>query len=159
MKKSFLHLTFASLAMLLLFSSCEFFDVDKTENWLISANVDLGGTFTVTASARIKIEEETFTASISTIKIGDDAGIHLIKVSGITTNDTTLTVSNAQFDVTIDGGTESVTINTATITINENNLEGNGTITVVPIGMTEPVEGTFTLTGEKYVLVFKEKEN
>ncbi len=149
MKKSISFSLLALLAIFCLMSSCK---KDKDDNngdavtWNINVDVDLGGAFAVVATAKITTTGSSFSADITTSEIGGAAEVHNFTITGNANGDV-LSVTNAQFTLTMGNGTETVTINSATITINGNNMTGNGTITVIPAGSTTPQNGTFTLTG------------
>lgn len=156
MKNPFFNIVFAALAVVITLLSCEKpADDDNNNNnnnatvmWNINVNVDLGGTFPVVATANITTTGATFSAAITTCQIGGAAEVHNATIAGAA-NGNTLTVTNAQFNIIMGNDTESVTINTATITIDGSNMAGNGTITVIPAGSSTPQNGTFTLTGSK----------
>ncbi len=116
--------------------------------WNVNVDVDLGGTFPVVATAKITITGNTFSAAVTTSEIGGAPEVHHITLTGEVNGDT-LTINDAQFNIPMGNDTESVTINTATIIINGNNMTGNGTLTVIPAGSTTPENGTFTLAGTK----------
>jgi len=126
-------------------------DLDNGNNttsndWDLNCTVDLGGEFDVTADASFDMKETTFDATVTTKTIGGAEEVHVSEISGTRSGDV-LTVTNAQFTVVSPGGnTEVVTMKTATITINGDNMTGSGTMEVDLGDGNPPVEGTFTVT-------------
>lgn len=115
--------------------------------WNIVATVDLGGEFTVTATADISTDGNTFTADITTIEIAGNSEVHNVTISGAVENDDTLVIDNQTFNVIIGNDTNTVVIS-GTATISDDTISGSGTIseTIPNVGT---VDGTFTLIGNK----------
>lgn len=156
MKIEFSTFIFITFAVVLIIVSCDKKnDADNNNNnqsttalWNLVVDVDLGSTFQVIATASITTTGSTFSAAVNTTQIAGAPEIHNATITG-SVSSSTLTVTNAQFNVSMPNGTESVTINTATLTTSGNNMTGNGTITKIPAGTSTPQNGTFTLTGIK----------
>lgn len=145
MKKTF-FLVF--VAILTAFSLCTSCSKEEITEWNITCNADLGGDFQIIADAVITISNETFTADITTIQIGGAAEEHQFQITGTVDNDR-LTVLNSEFELMMNNEIEYVTLTTGAIDLNGNQLTGTGTMTVIPAGMTTPINGIYNLTGTK----------
>lgn len=117
------------------------------DTYNLTVNVDLGGAFDVTATARISTTGSTFTAVITTIKIGGADEAHTMTISGSVMG-STYTVVNQQFTITVGTTTETVVVN-GSFTISGNSLTGSGTMTVDQGGAVGPMNGTFSAAGTK----------
>jgi len=115
------------------------------DTWNLTVSVDLGGAFTVLATAKITYSGTGFTAVVTTSKIGGAAEVHNMTMPGMVTGQTH-SVSGQQFTITVGTTTETVNV-TGTFTINGNTLSGSGTMTVDNGG--GPMNGTFTVSGTK----------
>lgn len=119
-------------------------DTEQSADWNINATIYMGGEFAVVATAEITISGETFTANVTTVTIAGQAEAHNVSISG-TANGNTLTISNESFSINVGGSTNTVVMS-GTVTINNDALTGNGTISenIPDVGT---VDGTFTVTG------------
>jgi len=154
MKKSFLCLFAIAFAAIFIISSCKKKDNDSSDDtnnnnagstWNLNVNVDLGGTFTVIATAVITINETNFSAAVTTSQIGGGAEVHNFTING-TVNGNEYTVTNSNFILTFDSDTENVTITSGTHTTSGSTASGSGNISVVPAGSTTPMPGTYNFT-------------
>lgn len=145
MKKTFY---FVIVAILAAFSLCTSCTKDEITEWTLTCTADLGGTFQITADATITITNTTFVADITTNQIGGVAEEHQFQITG-TVDDNRLTVLNSEFELMMNNEIEYVTLTTGAIDINGAQLTGTGTMTVIPAGMTTPINGIYNLTGTK----------
>jgi hypothetical protein len=148
----FLSWFLLSLLSLSVISACNNDDDDDpistANNWDISAAVDLGGEFDVTADAKIDITGDNYTAEITTKQIGEGAEEHEITVTGSVQNGNTLLISDYTFQITVGETNETITLD-GTVTISGDNVTGSGALLSVIDGVADPIPGTFTLTGTK----------
>nr|HPR33530.1 beta-propeller fold lactonase family protein [Prolixibacteraceae bacterium] len=110
--------------------------------WNLDVTVDLGGPFNVVADATIDTDVTTFTAMVNTKTIGGGPEEYSIPFSG-THNNGVYTVANFPFDA-VPG--EQGTIDLATFTIDGDQLNGEGTFTVIIPDVGE-VQGNLIITG------------
>lgn len=136
------------VAILAAFSLCTSCTKEEITEWTLTCTADLGGAFQITADATITITNDTFVADITTIQIGGAAEEHQFQITGTADNDK-LTVLNSEFELMMNNEIEYVTLTTGTIDLNGNQLTGTGTMTVIPAGMTTPINGIYNLTGTK----------
>ncbi len=132
------------------FSGCdndEDDNVNNSEQWDLTASIDLGGEFSVVATAEIAISGSTFTATVETSQIAGQPEVHTATISGTVQNETTLVVTNQTFNITVGTDTHTVTLN-GSITVSGDSLSGSGTITENIPGVGD-VNGTFAVTGTK----------
>ena len=119
-----------------------------TTNWNLNASVDLGGTFPVVATGVATVNGSSLSIAITTSTIGGAAEVHNFTITGAVSGDT-WTVTNSQFSINSGGGDENITITTGTHTISGSSLTGSGNVSVVPVGDTTSMPGTYTVTGTK----------
>lgn len=143
MKKVFNQIGFMVIVLAILITGCK---KAETTSWNITATADLGGSFDIIGTADITIEDNLFTALITTSSIGGASEVYDIEMTG-TVSGSTLTVEECEFVLNTANGNEYVTINTAEINKGSSTLSGDGTMTVIPAGMTTPITGTFTIVG------------
>ena len=150
MKKTILGVFIFFFSTIFIISSCKE-NEDNNNNgtaWNVTAIIDLGGSFTVIATANISVGGSGFTAVISTSQIGGAAEIANFSINGSVSGNT-YTVTNSTFTIPSGGGTEQITITTGTHVLNGNNISGSGSISVIPNGLTTPILGTYTFTGTR----------
>lgn len=143
MKKVFNQIGFMVIVLAILITGCK---KTETTSWNITATADLGGSFDIIGTADITIEDNLFTALITTSSIGGASEVYDIEMTG-TVSGSTLSVEECEFVLNTANGNEYVTINTAEINKGSSTLSGDGTMTVIPAGMTTPITGTFTIVG------------
>ncbi len=143
MKKVLCQVGFMVILITVLFTGCK---KTETTSWNITATADLGGSFDIIGTAEITIEDNLFTAQIKTTTIGGAAEVYDIEMNG-TVSGSTLNVEECVFVLVTENGNETVTINTAEINKGSSTLSGDGTMTVIPAGMSTPITGTFTIVG------------
>ena len=146
MKKSLLFLSLLVFSSIFL-NNCTKTITNPTGDWDITAVVNSGGQFDVTATANINVKGTTFTATITTIDIGGAAEVHVINLTGDVDGDK-LIVDAFVFPVVVGGNTNTVTLS-VTLTITDDALTGTGTYSEIIPGVADPVDGTVTITGTK----------
>jgi hypothetical protein len=155
MKRTLLRFFALFLALIFITGACKKKDDDSddnntpvTTNWHLNVQVDLGGVFTVLATAAITVTAGTsFSAAITTSQIGGAAEVHNFTLTGTISSGICSLTANQTFNITNGGYSETVTMLTGTHSATNNALTGSGTCSVLPSGAPAPVGGTYTVTG------------
>lgn len=155
MRRSIISFMMIAMAAVFLMTACKKDDDDDDNTittippgattWNLNVSVDLGGVFTVVATAAVTINSSSLSAAVSTSTIGGAPEVHNFTITG-TVSGSTWTVSNSSFTIGSGSSQEDVTITSGTHTANGNSLSGSGAMTVTPVGA-GPINGTYTVTG------------